>query len=1205
MRLKSLELIGFKSFVDRTVITFDAGITSVVGPNGSGKSNVVDSIRWVMGEQSAKHLRGHDMSDVIFNGSEARPATGMASVFLTFDNADGRAPAEYASYSEITIGRRLYRSGESEYYINKVPCRHKDIIEFFLGTGVGTKAYSIVEQGQVERIVSAKPEERRSLLEEAAGISKFKMHRDSALRKIEATKLNLARLADIISELESQKNSLSRQAKKAERYKIFADELKKLELSLASYQYKTWSEELSVLRTKLSSLSEDEASRGASVSNEETSIDSMRLELTETERRLNSLQERIYELQNRMRLNEAEVKFKTESLSQLRTRCEDDSQEITELKGKLETFTSELSGVNGSKVNADIKLASFEETVASIQERAAALTSEVDATNSSIESFRQEVVLSIRAISESKARLEQIDKQDADIAGAIARNQTEIDTIDKKVSELEGGMVLAEGALTDMKGTKEGISQEMSALENNNQKIKNEVLHNEASLNDIKQMFSSKSSRLVSLEELSKNFEGYEDGVRAVLKRKNEAVEGEFSGVFGTISEVIETEPAYEAAVSAALGGKLQYVVVKSYQEGVAAIDYLKTASAGRSTFVPLEVRESVDASPMPTGEGVMGPLLDHVKFTDDYQKIGKYLFNDIVLVSDLDKALGVWQGNGHSKTLVTLDGEMVDPYGVVSGGSGSDSSRQFLAQKREIGELKGETARLGEEIDSKNELVSDLRRQVQVNEARLSQLKSAIHQYDVDFVHKERDVQGIMQQISNWRKDRDRLTVETAALAEKKELAAHERTTLTSKVAEAEEKQRILESDITRLTAEVEEKRNSLGLVSDELTAKKVQLAASQEQSLSLERETKRLSESIHDVNNSIASKKADIVEANIEIEQNTETLEAAKEEIGILVKDIEVSGKEQTELKLAYDRSLEDLRNKEVGLRELRKTFEETKNSIYELKLQETKSTERVFYLEREMQEKYHTDLATKFCGYDIESCREFFGKEEISTVSELSEKISVRATELKDKIEKIGAVNTDAIGEYEGIAQRYEFLTKQSEDLNSSIESLQKAIIRINRTSKERFVETFNAVNERFKALFPRLFHGGGRAELILIDNENVLESGIDIIAQPPGKKLQNVSLLSGGEKALVATTFIFSIFLIKPSPFCLLDEVDAPLDDANIDRFNQLVREMSRLSQFIMITHNRRSMELADTLYGVTMEEPGISKIVSVKLEQQAA
>lgn len=1196
MRLKSLELIGFKSFVDRIVIAFDDGITSIVGPNGSGKSNVVDSIRWVMGEQSAKHLRGNEMSDVIFNGSEARPATGMASVFLTFDNSDGRAPAEYASYSEITIGRRLYRSGESEYYINKVPCRHKDIIEFFLGTGVGTKAYSIVEQGQVERIVSAKPEERRQLLEEAAGISKFKMHRDAALRKIEVTKQNLVRLFDIIAELEHHRNSLSRQAKKAERYKIFADELRRLELSLASFQYRKWIEERNVLKNRLSSLSEEEASKGALVSSEETGIDTNRIELTETEKKLNLLQERVYEIQNKMHLDEAEIKFKTDQLVQLKTRCEESSKEIIEFKAKKGLLEEELKNINTAKVNADIELASIEEMTAAIQEKAGLLQSDLEDINNNVESLRQVVVECIRTISEGKARLDQIERLYIDISGKIARNQTEIDAIDKKIAELEAEMMQAENLLQDMKETKKSLSLEAASLDSDTEKIKTELLHNEAELNSLSQMYSVKKSRLVSLEELSANFEGYNDGVRAVLKKRSEARHGEFTGIFGTISEVIETESSYEAAVSAALGNKLQYVVVKSHHEGVAAIDYLKAQSAGRSTFVPLEIRESFETAPMPSGEGVIGPLLNYVKFSGDYQKIGKYLFNDVVLVEDLNKALNIWQTNGRRKTMVTLDGETVDPYGVVSGGSGSDASRQFLAQKREIGELKTETARLGHEIAVKSGLLNDLRCRVQVNEARITQLKTNLHAYDVEYVHKERDVLELLQQLENWRKDRDRLTVETAVYTEERGTGIKEKETLNAKTAEAETRQQEAESKVNTLLINAEDKRKEFSAVSEELTTKKVQLTSNQEQSLNLDRELKRVSNSIAEIEAGISQKMADITESNIEIERNNQALEKAKNEINVLVKEIDLVTAEQNELKLKYNKSLEDLRARELALRDLRKSYEEVKNSVYELKLEETKSSERFFYLEREIQEKYHIDLATRHDEFDLKP------SEEVEKIEQTIEKTTERTAELKDRLEKIGVVNVDAIAEYEGVKNRYDFLTRQSADLNTSLETLHKAIIRINRTSKERFVETFNAVNDRFKALFPRLFHGGGKAELILMDQENVLESGIEIIAQPPGKKLQNVSLLSGGEKALVATTFIFSIFLIKPSPFCLLDEVDAPLDDANIDRFNQLVHEMSKLSQFIMITHNRRSMELADTLYGVTMEEAGISKIVSVRLEQ---
>jgi len=1207
MRLKSLELIGFKSFVDRTVVSFDEGITSVVGPNGSGKSNVVDGIRWVMGEQSAKQLRGCDMSDVIFNGSEARPATGMASVFLTFDNSDGRAPAEYASYSEITIGRRLYRSGESEYYINKVPCRLKDITEFFLGTGVGTKAYSIVEQGQVERIVSAKPEERRALLEEAAGISKFKMHRDAALRKIEATKQNLARLADIISELEHQRNSLSRQAKKAERYKEFADELKNLDLGLASHKWRQWSSEASALRAKLEELSREEASKGAALSTEETQIDSARLELTETERSLNSLQEKNYELQNALRLNEAEVKFKTDALAQRRARIEEDSREIVELKTKKEERIKELESHNNTKVNSDIELASFEETVAEIEARLKEFQERLSAVGAEVESARREAVEQIRISSSAKARIEQVERLDADITSKVAVNQTEIDSIDSKISEIQAAIAAAEGLVSEMRGTKESLSQEISRLTNETTSAKGDLQHYQVELEDFSRSLSSKKSRLSSLEELCQSYEGYHDGVKAVLKRRAESPE--FSGIYGTLSEVVETEPKYETALSAALGDKLQYVVVKSQHEGVAAIDYLKTQAAGRSTFVPMEISggETEMAASSVTGEGVIGPMLNFVKFNNEYSAVCRHLLNDIVLVEDLGKAVGVWQSGGRKNTVVTLEGDVIDMHGVLSGGSGHDSSKQFLANKREIADLKQETARLADEVASRSAKVSELRDRVQVNEARIAQLKNQSHAHEVDFVHKERDLSGMAKEIENWRRNRDRLTLETATIAEQQLALRRERDELNTKIETACAIQSASEAKVAELATASDGVRAELAKVNEELTTKKVQLAASQEQAANLDRDIKRISDDIADIERQISSRDNDIVEGNAEIESNERALANAKSEISRLVQEIDAVTVSQNELKLKYDKMTEDVRAKELALRELRRTYEDVKNQVMDLKLEDTKQTEKIFYLEREIQERYHIDLASRNAEFslDIKTSEQAEGEASSTTPSEAEQLQSIegRVTELKEKIEKIGAVNTDAINEYQGVAERYDFLMKQSEDLKTSIDTLQKAIIRINRTSKERFFETFNAVNDRFKTLFPRLFHGGGKAELILTDQENILESGIEIVAQPPGKKLQSVGLLSGGEKALVAITFIFSIFLIKPSPFCLLDEVDAPLDDANIDRFNQLVREMSNLSQFIMITHNRRTMELADTLYGVTMEDPGISKIVSVKLENR--
>lgn len=1191
MRLKSIELVGFKSFVDRTVISFEGGITGIVGPNGCGKSNCVDAIRWVMGEQSAKHLRGDEMSDVIFNGSEARPATGMASIFLTFDNSDGRAPVEYASYSEIAVGRRLYRSGESEYYINKVPCRLKDIIELFLGTGIGTKAYSIVEQGQIGRIVSARPDERKMLLEEAAGISKFKLRKEAALRKIEATKQNLARLADIIAELERQKNSLYRQAKKAERYKEFADELSSLELSLAAHNYRKYTEELENIRTKLSQAVEEEASKAATVSTEESAIDSSKIELAEVERELNTLQEKTYELQNTLRLTEAQEKFTTEQLEQKRASCEAGAKKIEELKNKHSSVNEELAQANALKVQADIELASSEEDVGNIQAKCSELQQKYNDENNALEALRHSVMESVKEASEQKARAEQIERSEIELAGKIAKNQTEIDAVDKKITDVEASQLLEKHGLSEMAGTKQALKVELNSLAGDTDNLRSSLLHNEAELKEFNNRLANKRSRLSSLTELQLSFEGYESGVQAVLKKRAENRES--CGILGTVSEIVETEPQYETAVGAVLGEKIQYVVVKSHEEGVGAIEYLKTEATGRSTFVPLGLRESSAESVMPTSEGVIGPLLNYVRMPDDYKKIGQYLFGDCVLVEDLKKALNIWSENGQRKTLVTMDGEVVDPHGVVSGGKGGSSSTRFLLQKREIAELTQEVERLSNEGAMREKTVSELRNRVQVNEAMINRLKNSLHSHEVEVVHKERDVLSLESELENWKKTRDRLTVEVAAFTEERDMGLKEKNELIKNISAVELRKKEAEDKISAILRELEEIKKGLLSASEELTAKKVGLASRQEQSLSLEKESRRLVELLAEIDSSISAEIAAITQNHIEISADEEALSKARESISNLIKEIDVATTAQKELKTRFDALNETLKAKEQNIREIRKLHEDAKTKLYELKLEETKASEKIYYLTREIQEKYHIEISARHSDHQLEIKKD---EEEATAI----ERTTSRVQELKERIEKIGAVNTDAIKEYESVTSRFDFLSKQCEDLNVSLETLNKAILRINRTSKERLLETFNAVNDRFKALFPKLFRGG-KAELLLLDHENVLESGIEIIAQPPGKKLQNVGLLSGGEKALTAVALIFSIFLIKPSPFCLLDEVDAPLDDANIDRFNELVREMSKISQFILITHNRRTMELADTLYGVTMEEAGISKIVSVKLE----
>jgi chromosome segregation protein len=1150
-------------------------------------SNVVDAIRWVMGEQSAKHLRGGSMEDVIFNGADSRQPMGMAQVFMTFDNSDGCAPAEYASYSEIQIGRRLYRSGESEYFINKTPCRLKDIIDIFLGTGVGTKAYSIVEQGRVDQIVSAKPEDRRMLIEEAAGISKFKNRKEAALRKMDSTKSNLARLDDILGELGRQINSLNRQVKKAERYQKIAGELKGREMVLAATKYRTLSSELTRLEKERQSFQENEVVQSSELSQYETELDERRLAISEKERELDGVQQQLYATKNAIKLAEAKITHKTQERESFTKQNDSMAAEVEELKERLKEISEQLDRANTEKVEADIALAGSEDEVGGVEGEVESLRSEHGRFSQSVEEDKLILARAASSVSHQRARVEDLERRAIDIRGRLVKNQSEIDGIDERVKALGKDVERQRDELEQKRQLKLTLQEEYESSQATLMQQREGLADAESRFRKLSDEVGAKKSRLNSLKELRENLEGFREGVRAVLKHSRETQE-EFKGILCTVNEVVETEPKYERALSAVLGERLQYVVVKSHEEGVGAIDYLKGAACGRSSFIPINVRLTPDESPTPTGEGVIGPMSDLVQFSDEYRPIGKYLVGDVVLVDNLSRALNMWGEGTTTKTFVTLDGEVVDPAGVVTGGEGGDLEEHLVTQKRRMQELEEDIAALSSELTRAEGEVGKFRERVKSLEEGLENLTRSGHGEEIRIVSQERDVVRLEDDLSRYSQERDRLSVEIAALTEELGEVERERDDLVNSVSGSETQEREAKERLADAEVKLGTLNGELGVKEKRFFDLKVKLAQASEREAAITREVDGLlSTKVHSIV-TVDRRLAEITENNQRSAILLREVDGLGEELDLNIKAVD--GLEQSRVSISenYQRESEELRQRELDIRELRKQHKETSNQAHSADIAFTEQRGQVDFLISNMRERYRVEIVQVHGEYPTPEGYDFEGEEKT-------------VTDLKERVEKIGSVNVDAITEYEEMSQRYDFLKRQRDDLGLSMDNLSKAIARINRTSRQRFRSTYELVDAKFQEVFPRLFRGG-KARLLLTDEDNILETGVEIVAQPPGKKLQSITLLSGGEKALTAVALIFSIFLIKPSPFCLLDEVDAPLDDANIDRFNDLIRSMTPHSQFILITHNKRTMELADLLYGVTMEEAGVSKIVSVRLNQ---
>jgi chromosome segregation protein len=1187
MRIKRLEICGFKSFKDRVVFHFDSRIVGIVGPNGCGKSNVVDAVRWVMGEQSAKHLRGSAMEDVIFAGSESHGPLGMAEVILTFEN-DGDAPPAYAEYAEISIGRRLFRSGESEYFINKTPCRLMDITDFFLGTGVGTKAYSIIEQGRVGQIVSAKAEDRRLLIEEAAGITKYKVKKRAALRKMEATEQNLTRVRDVLEEIARQMASLERQAKKAERFKKYRAEMQEIDLWSASARYLDLAAQGKLAERDEERLGEEETAALARLAAEEATCERLRLEIGELEREIFEVERQGQEVANLGKLHESHLEFLAKESAAIARRNEESAVEVERVKDHLRRLEDEDEDLRRTAAQCEAAREALTRELAEREREREALAQARDLAAAALDASRAEAAEVRARLEAARTELAALGRRRMDLEARQAKARGEREELGRQLRALESALQKSRDALSEVRQLKLSLEERREGAAEELGRLKQRSLEIEASLLALRTELGEKRSRLRSLKEIEERFEGYADGVRAVMRRRSQS---EAKGVIGLVTDVLAAPPELEPAVEAALGDRLQYVIVEHHEAGLEAIDYLKAEAQGRGSFIPLSLRQvGHGTAPGQGREGVVGHLRDLVTCDGAYAPIAEYLLGDVTVVENLPMALRLWSENGHRARLVTLDGEVLDPWGVVTGGSRQGAGWGLLQKKREIKELGVEIAALAQEAGRAETALREVQRQVGTLQAQLEALQQDAHtkelcivkgQNDVD--RAEGDLRRIGARLEVLAREEREIAGELAALASEEREAA----------ARAEADGAILgdlEARLPGLGDRAREARERLEEAQAEVTDRKVRVASLAEKAGALERGRERNAQARREEQERVAKLLEGIQTGLSQIQDLQAKAVEARGEMSRLASEGMAIEKRLSEMRSAFEAQREALLTREAGLRSLREEVAALREALHEARQRGSEVAMALKHLCEQVADRYGEDLRLHLTRYHA---RDLPGEPE-----------QARLAELKQILERMGDVNLTAIEEFEELRQRHDFLRAQEQDLAESLDSLRKAIAKINRTSRERFRDTFAAVNEKFQEVFPRLFRGG-RAHLDLTESEDLLEAGVEIIAQPPGKNLQNVNLLSGGEKALTAVALIFAIFLVKPSPFCMLDEVDAALDDASIGSFNEWVRQMADRSQFILITHNKRTMEIGETLYGITMEEPGVSKLVSVDLKRKAA
>ncbi|HUJ17987.1 MAG TPA: chromosome segregation protein SMC [Nitrospirota bacterium] len=1193
MQLKTLEMIGFKSFGDKTTVVFQPGVTAIVGPNGCGKSNVSDAIRWVLGEQSAKHLRGDKMEDVIFNGSENRKPLGMAEVTLRLSNVGGKlASQEFGHYEEIEITRRLYRSGESEYLINRIPCRLKDIRDLMMDAGVGARIHAIIEQDKVDQILSSKPQDRRFLFEEVAGVMKYKARRQEALSKLESTQQNQLRVNDIITEVRRQVNSLDRQAKKAERYQRLRLEMKDLEFRLASVEYSGLGSEWTASSEEFKQLEDQVTGLHASLGRVESTIEETRADATSAEHELSSLQRRIHEVESALSRAEHRVEMSRSqiaSLTEQRGRdvadldyLKQETSRIAEQKTLLDQENKTLEGALSEK---NALLGDRNDHLENLSRGLGEKERSLDEARAGIMNALASAAAEKSAIANLQSRIGQLDEQDG-------KGISEKQEIERKLLELTALLSDKEREREDIAAQRNAAQEERSNVAARLEKASAKKKKLEADLNETRNREAAQGSRLRSLVELEQSLEGYQKGVRTVMSARKEASEQERLGtIHGLVADMIATEPRYEVAIEAVLGDRLQSVVVGSQSDSLKAIDYLKTRSGGRSTFIPRTPRPVKSEPFIKNGHaGVIGSALSVVKCSEEYGSVAEYLLGDVVLVDTMDTALYLWNKDGFDKTVVTLSGEIVDPWGAVTGGTVEASGTGMLTKRREIKALEQEVAALTKSAAALAEELATLESSIASDTGIEAGLSQQVHRMEIDLVNREKDNATVREEIARSRARIGALETEASGrTALRQELnAGIEQTSEQLRVLEAGHAN--AQAGIEALQAELTVRKEELETARAAITELRMEMTALQEKQSSAvrsmaalvqtggelaERRLKREAE-ITEIASKLAELEAAIVHAEAEIKGHIEVLEAERR---VLVSRQEVHAETMKVLHAAEEQA-----------RQVHHDIEAAQKKLSAIEVKRTELRLKIEHLKDHIWTTYHAELETVV---------QDLGRFEVNL-----EESRLTLDELRQKIDQMGPINVDALQEYNELKERYDLLTTQQNDINESISNLRATIAKLDGETKELFSEAFNAIQVKFREVFSLLFEGG-KAELVLLDEANILESGIEIIAQPRGKKFQSIALLSGGERALTAIALLFAAFLVKPSPFCMLDEVDAPLDEANVTRFTRLIRKMSEHSQFITITHNKRTMETADALYGITMEEPGCSRVVSVRLREEAA
>ncbi len=1183
MYLKRIELQGFKSFADKTNIEMKHGITTVIGPNGSGKSNISDAIRWVLGEQSIKSLRCSKALDIIFAGTQNRKSLGFAEVSLVFDNTDGGLPIEY---TEVTVSRKIYRTGETGYYINKVACRLKDVLELFMDTGIGKDGYSIVGQGKIDEILSTKSEERRHVFEEAAGIVKYRARKQETEKKLEQTKLNLLRINDILSEIEGNLEPLHIQSEKAKKYLNLRDELKSIEVGLFLYN-------IDQNKAELEKIIDDEKITKEQCDTEETRLERIKMVKEQLKEEIDEITTKIEQMSNIGFETQKEIEMLNADISVSKTRIANNEEnqnrflaEIKEKNQRLQELEEEEKQKEEKRENLRKNKEKFANELKQKEEELNNLTKKLSSKELEIEQYKKQVEENTDNKYEKQARIQE---QEINFENDEKRQKQVKQEIQNTISELDNTRMRKEEIskeFYEIESTRNKNLRELEDISKQKLEANDKIKIYQTKLNTLTNELRMKESRHRFLIETEKEKEGYTKSVKTLLRDCEKDFELK-KGVEGVIANLIEVPENLQTAIEMSLGAAIQNIVTEDEQDAKKLVEYLRKNNIGRASFLPISSVKGKKLEKIKGNEkGVIGIASDLVKYNKKYEQVILNLLGRTVIVDNMETAIKVAKENSHSFKIVTQEGDIINPSGAITGGSIMKKTVNILGRGKEIEKLGKEIIDLNEKIkkveSEKEEYESSIEGILEVAQT----LEKQLQENEINYATGKQKVQSFEDEIKKIETRLQKLKNEQETLEKQKQEATTKKAEIQKEIETLTEENNKLSQIITEYAELNKDNQKYIDDLNFDITNLKISVSSFDESESSINEIKERIKQEIEANNQSIQNKENEILQSEQEIQNLENSIKGTLEKIAKMKENVKNSSTKIEELKQDRTNKNEKLAKQEDLVTEKFKIIEDLKGQIVKIDVKKTKTQESITDTINKLWEEY------ELTPNSVE------GYQKPENISNTKRQVN----ELRTQMKEMGSVNIESIEEYKKIKERYDFMSEQRLDLESTMSKLRKIITDMTSIMKNQFQEKFKEINQNFGEVFAELF-GGGKAEVKLEDENNILECGIEITAQPPGKKLQNMLLLSGGEKALTAIALLFAILKINPAPFCVLDEIEAALDDVNVYRYADYLKKFAQHTQFLVITHRKGTMEAADSVYGVTMEESGISKLLSMKLREE--